>query len=196
MQCKERHATQHKAAIADTPYPFAPDMIGQVAERDLAGNSDKAHQTQRPSRAARVEPEFRQVFRLVNLHRIPCEEATKIARRQPPEALRPNGSTKGPVVRSLGCVRDAPRSECGSIIRNAIRLKAEVGWPPPEQQIERCQNSDEQEAERPTSGAPARIGDQGLQPRQDRDEPTPTPENAIRLERNSERFDYAGRHGH
>ena len=37
MQCKERHATQHKAAIADTPYPFAPDMIGQVAERDLAG---------------------------------------------------------------------------------------------------------------------------------------------------------------
>jgi hypothetical protein len=57
--------------------------------------------------------------------------------------LRTHGSTKGPVMRSQERIRDAALFECGSAIRNSIRLKAEIGWRPPEKQIHRCQNSDE-----------------------------------------------------
>ena len=46
--------------------------------------------------------------------------------------LRTHGSTKGPAIRSQERIRDAALSECGSAIRNSIRLKAEIGWRPPE----------------------------------------------------------------
>ena len=139
-----------------------------MAERDLAGNRDEAHQTQCPSRALRVEADFNQVFRLVHLHQIPGQQSTEIAERQPPEAPRAQGSRERPINRSRAATREPVGRRCDRARRTAIRLETQIGRLASQQQIERCQRYEYEKAKRPACSAPAPFGNQALQPGKDR----------------------------
>src|SRR5438270_13351217 len=144
-----------------------------MAERDLAGNRDEAHQTQCPSRALRVEADFNQVFRLVHLHQIPGQQSTEIAERQPPEAPRAQGSRERPINRSRAATREPVGRRCDRARRTAVRLETQIGRLASQQQIERCQRYEYEEAKRPLSAI--KLCSQGRIVT----EPTPAPENAM-----------------
>src|SRR5215469_6998731 len=72
-EADQGQVADYKAQIADHPDAFPPDPVGQVTERDLTRDRDKAHQSKRPSRSARLESDLDQVFRLMDLDGIPRE---------------------------------------------------------------------------------------------------------------------------
>ena len=76
-----------KSRARNRPYPFPPDPIREMAERDLARCRDEAHCAQRPGCCARRYADFNQVLRLVHLHRVPDERTAKVAEGDPPKAV-------------------------------------------------------------------------------------------------------------
>jgi PAS domain S-box-containing protein len=174
---RDQHQAAHdKAAIADRPDPFAADAVRQMAERDLAGHRYQADQAQRPGRVGRGKPDLGQVFGLVHLHRVPGEQAAKIAGGEPPEAARPQRPGERPVDRGPGGVDDIRRGLGGrSRRRLAVRMKADILGPMPQQQVQRPQQRQHQHAEHPAPAAPAAGFDPPLQPGQDRDRADPDP---------------------
>ena len=128
-----------------------------MAESDLAGHRGEAHRAQCPGRGGRSETDLGQILRLMDLNEIPGEQTAEIARCQPPERFRGQDLAQGPA----GTGFPTPLIRCrlngrGSI---AVGLQAERGGIAPEQQVERNENDENDEAERPAAGAPARFGD-------------------------------------
>src|SRR5271169_619597 len=100
-----------------------------MSERDLTRNRDEADQTQCPSSTLRIEADFDQVFRLVDLHQIPGEQGAEIADRQPPETGRAQRSNESPIDCSPPGSREALGRRCDRARRIAVWLQAEIGRP-------------------------------------------------------------------
>ena len=172
----EAEVADHKAEIADHPDPFAPDPIGQMAEGNLTGNRDKAHQTERPSRLVSPEADLDQVFRLMDLDGIPGKQRPEIAGGQPPEAPCAERPPECPIDRRPGMVHDVLGAIGRSSTRNQpIRAKAHILRASPEQQVQRSQEHQQKDAEPNACGTPSRRVDQPCEPGQDRDRAGPDP---------------------
>src|SRR5207249_9601492 len=115
---EQGEVAEGETQAAHRPDPFAPDPIGEMAERDLSGDAGQTHEAERPGGGGRAESDLDQILRLVRLHRVPGEQAEKIAERDPPEARRAHGAAERPVdggpgrvdhVRRLATGRAVPR---------------------------------------------------------------------------------------
>ena len=138
-----------------------------MTKGDLAGDGDQAHESQRPGRLGRAEPDLDQVFCLVDLHRVPGEHAAEIPHYDPPEAVRPNSATERPVHGDPGRIHDVRRPVAGRHLPRgavAVRLEPKVFGPPPQQEVERRQQRQDEDAHRPAGGAPSRALDEAPQP--------------------------------
>ena len=163
---------EHEAQASHRPHPFSPDPVRKMAEPDLSGDGDQTHESKRPGRVGRAESDLDQILRLMDLHRVPGEEAEEVSHHDPPEARRTERAGESPVdghprrVHHVGRSTFAGRGARGLV---TVRLEPQVGRPVPQQEIERHQYSQHQQAQRPAGGAPAGPGDEGLQPGQQRD---------------------------
>src|SRR3989442_1459093 len=111
-------ARRREADGADRPHPFAADAIGDVTEHDLTRNAGQAHEAEGPGGVARAEADLDEVFRLVNLHRVPRIESDEVAEHDPPEARRTHRAAERPLDRDPGRVHHVPPMRGGGALRS------------------------------------------------------------------------------
>src|SRR5204863_6921988 len=101
-----------------------------MAKRDLAGHRHEADQSQGPGGFTGAESDLDQILRLMDLHRVPGEQAAEIAERDPPETAGEHSAAQRPIDRRPGVVDDVavPAGVRGPGAL-AIRFEAEILGP-------------------------------------------------------------------